>query len=105
MLLYHISGYIPEWIQLEKQVRESIEQTRLDLKRTLKTIASENLHSSNEQKTYLLNNARWNKALDKFRSDINEINLNINKLNLVVPMLWRQQVKFNKIVIFYENKN
>ncbi|CAF3998625.1 unnamed protein product, partial [Rotaria sp. Silwood1] len=54
-------------------------------------IASENTQSVDEQKTYLLSNIKWKQALEKFRTDIAEVNVNINKLNLIVPMLWRQQ--------------
>ena len=77
---------------MEKQVRQSIEQARIDLKRTFKMIATEYRLESDEKKSYLINNPKWIKALDKFRTDISMINLDINKLNLVVPMLWRQQV-------------
>ena len=87
-----ILGYMPEWILLEKQIRESIDEARINLKRVFKTIATENTQPSDEAKTYLTTNTKWTQALEKFRTDIIEINTNINKLNLVVPMLWRQQV-------------
>jgi hypothetical protein len=88
-----ILGYIPEWILLEKQVRQSIDEARINLKRVFKTIATEYSQSPDEQKKYLLNNTKWINALEKFRANIAEINVNINKLNLIVPMLWRQQVQ------------
>lgn len=85
---------MPDWILLEKEVRQSVEQARIDLKRVFKAIATE--HSStatiDEHKTYLANNPKWLQAIEKFQSDIAAVNVNINKLNLVVPMLWRQQV-------------
>jgi DnaJ family protein C protein 28 len=87
-----ISGYMPEWILLEKQVRQSIDQARINLKRVFKTIATESSEPSDEQKIYLKNNTKWAEALRKFRADIAETNVDINKLNLIVPMLWRQQV-------------
>ena len=86
---------MPEWILLEKQVRESIDGARISLKRAFKAIAIENSDKSDEQKTYLVNNSKWIEALDKFRRDIADVNVNINKLNLIVPMLWRQQVHYN----------
>lgn len=90
---------MPEWILLEKQVRESIEQARLDLKRVMKKIASEQPSIDDaEKKTYLSDNAKWTVATGKFHTDIAEINVNISKLNLVVPMLWRQQV-FNSVFL------
>ncbi|CAF5217655.1 unnamed protein product [Rotaria magnacalcarata] len=89
------NGYIPEWIQLEKQVREFIEQARIDMKRVFKAISSENLQSSDEKKSYLSNNIKWAQAIEKFRNDIIEVNLIIDKINLIVPMLWRQQVHYN----------
>jgi hypothetical protein len=86
---------MPEWISLEKQVRQSIDEARINLKRVFKTIATENPQPSDEQKTYLSTNTKWTKALEKFRSDIADVNVSINKLNLIVPMLWRQQVHYN----------
>jgi hypothetical protein len=58
-------------------------------------MATENSQPTDEQKTYLISNPKWTEALEKFRRDIAEINVNINKLNLIVPMLWRQQVHYN----------
>ena len=92
---------MPEWILLEKQVRESIEQARLDLKRVMKKVASEQPSIDDddvEKKAYLSDNAKWTVATGKFQADIAEINVNISKLNLVVPMLWRQQV-FNSFFL------
>ncbi|CAF1378625.1 unnamed protein product [Adineta steineri] len=89
------NGYMPEWILLEKQVRQSIDSARIDLKRVFKANASNNSLSSDEQKKYLSDNTKWTRALEKFRTDIADVNVNINKLNLIVPMLWRQQVHYN----------
>ncbi|CAF1368102.1 unnamed protein product [Adineta steineri] len=89
------NGYMPEWILLEKQVRQSIDSARIDLKRVFKTIAPDSSLSSDEQKKYLSDNTKWTRALEKFRTDIADVNVNINKLNLIVPMLWRQQVHYN----------
>ncbi|UJR29082.1 hypothetical protein I4U23_010296 [Adineta vaga] len=90
------NGYMPEWIVLEKQVRESIDTARIDLKRVFKTIATKNsLPSDETRKTFLSNTSQWTQAVDKFRADITDVNSNINKLNLIVPMLWRQQVHYN----------
>jgi hypothetical protein len=86
---------MPEWISLEKQVRQSIDEARINLKRIFKRIATENPQSSDEQKAYLSTNTKWTEALEKFRSDIADVNVSINKLNLIVPMLWRQQVHYN----------
>ncbi|CAF1192895.1 unnamed protein product [Adineta steineri] len=89
------NGYMPEWILLEKEVRQSIDSARIDLKRVFKTIAPDSSLSSDEQKKYLSDNTKWTRALEKFRTDIADVNVNINKLNLIVPMLWRQQVHYN----------
>ena len=87
-----VLGYMPEWILLEKQVREAVDEARIHLKRLFKAIASEGAQSLDERKADLGANTQWEGALTKFRADIAEVNLDINKLNLVVPMLWRQQV-------------
>lgn len=83
---------MPEWMILEKQVRESIDEARLHLKRVFKKLASD---KSDEHQSHLVNNAKWIEALDKFRRDVTDVNVNINKLNLIVPMLWRQQAHYN----------
>ena len=85
-------GYMPEWILLEKQVREDVDEARIHLKRLFKAIASEGSPSLDERRADLTGNTQWEGALAKFRANIAEVNLTINKLNLVVPMLWRQQV-------------
>jgi hypothetical protein len=84
---------MPDWILLEKQVRQSIDEARMDLKRAFKMIATESSRSSDDQKTYLLNNTKWEQTVKKFQADITAVNVDINKLNLIVPMLWRQQVQ------------
>jgi hypothetical protein len=88
----HLQGYVPEWILLEKQIRQAVERARLQLKRTLKTIHVEHLPTDTSDRTYLNEDCRWTRATNAFRVDIAAINSDINKLNLVVPMLWRQQV-------------
>jgi len=88
------NGYMPDWILLEKDIRQSIDQARMDLKRVYKTIASET-SATNDEKTFLVNNSKWIDAIDKFQNEIAAVNVNINKLNLIVPMLWRQQVHYN----------
>ena len=92
IFFFFVVGYMPEWILIEKQIRESIEQARINLKCIFKRLASENFQSSNEQKIDLSNHIQWLQALEKFHNEITEINNNIDKLNLIVPMLWRQQV-------------
>ena len=68
------------------------------MKRAFKTIASEHVQLADEQKSYLSNNIKWKQAIEKFRNDTTEVNLIIDKINLIVPMLWRQQVKINEII-------
>ena len=86
---------MPEWILLEKEVRQSIDEARINVKRVFKAIATEHSQSADDQKSYLINNPKWIGALEKFHREIADVNVNINKLNLIVPMLWRQQVHYN----------
>uniref|UniRef100_A0A8C6X6L6 DnaJ homologue subfamily C member 28 conserved domain-containing protein n=1 Tax=Naja naja TaxID=35670 RepID=A0A8C6X6L6_NAJNA len=69
------NGYQPEWILIQKEIRETIEKLR-------KTITA----SRNKQ---------WKEVCEEFRENIKILNKRINDFNLVVPILSRQMVHFN----------
>ncbi|EDO38573.1 predicted protein, partial [Nematostella vectensis] len=81
------TGYVPEWIALEKEIREDKEILReLLLKKRTK------LGPMPFSKASAL---VWDRNLDQFHERVKLINGKIDKLNLVVPIMNRQQVHMN----------
>ncbi|XP_060090286.1 dnaJ homolog subfamily C member 28 [Heteronotia binoei] len=80
------NGYQPEWILMQKEIRETIEKLRKDL------IASRN--KLGEPMT-LDKTKHWNEVCEQFTENIKELNRRINDFNLIVPILSRQMVHFN----------
>ncbi|XP_056415520.1 dnaJ homolog subfamily C member 28 [Hyla sarda] len=80
------NGYQPEWILLQKDIRETIEKLRQDLLASRKKLG--------DPMTYRQEN-QWMEICETFRGDITKLNKKINDFNLVVPLLSRQMVHFN----------
>lgn len=80
------NGYQPEWILMQKEIRETIEKLRKDM------VASRNKlgdpMTAHKEK-------QWNEICMEFVEDIKKLNKRINDFNLVVPILSRQMVHFN----------
>ncbi|NP_001090075.1 DnaJ heat shock protein family (Hsp40) member C28 L homeolog [Xenopus laevis] len=80
------NGYQPEWILLQKEIRETIETLRNEV------LASRvKLGDPLTPKT----SKKWEETCDQFKEDITKLNKRINDFNLVVPLLNRQMVHFN----------
>uniref|UniRef100_A0A8C8SC37 DnaJ heat shock protein family (Hsp40) member C28 n=1 Tax=Pelusios castaneus TaxID=367368 RepID=A0A8C8SC37_9SAUR len=79
------NGYQPEWILMQKEIRETIEELRKDI------VASRNKlgepMTSCRQK-------QWNQICEQFIEDIKKLNKRISDFNLIVPILNRQMVHF-----------
>lgn len=80
------NGYQPEWILIQKEIRETIEKLRKNI------IASRN--KLGDPMT-VQNEKQWKEVCEKFRENIKILNKRINDFNLVVPILSRQMVHFN----------
>ncbi|XP_070606455.1 dnaJ homolog subfamily C member 28 [Erythrolamprus reginae] len=80
------NGYQPEWIVIQKEIRETIEKLRKTV------IASRNKLGDplTVQKA-----KQWKEVCEEFRENIKILNKRINDFNLVVPILSRQMVHFN----------
>ncbi|XP_053242592.1 dnaJ homolog subfamily C member 28 [Podarcis raffonei] len=80
------NGYQPEWILIQKEIRETIEKLRKDM------IASRNKlgEPMTPQKE-----KQWKESCEQFTERIQTLNKRINDFNLVVPILSRQMVHFN----------
>lgn len=95
------NGYQPEWILMQKEIRETIEKLRKDM------VASRNKLgdpiSAHKER-------QWNEICAEFTENIKKLNKRINDFNLVVPILNRQMVHFNaskeiaRALEIYENQ-
>lgn len=84
------NGFTPEWISLNKEIREEIEMLRNGLSVERKYFAP---HPLNEEDGQL-----WSTVVEKYEKVVEQINKKINKFNLVVPILNKQvlQVSLQK---------
>ncbi|KAM9319585.1 dnaJ homolog subfamily C member 28 [Gastrophryne carolinensis] len=80
------NGYQPEWIVLQKEIRETIDKLRNGLVTSRKKLG--------EPMTYAKEN-EWTEVCDHFKENITKLNKRVNDFNLVVPLLNRQMVHFN----------
>ncbi|KAK9402143.1 DnaJ-like subfamily C member 28-like [Crotalus adamanteus] len=80
------NGYQPEWILMQKEIRETIEKLRKTI------IASRNKLGD---PITVQKEKQWKEVCEEFRENIKILNKRINDFNLVVPILSRQMVHFN----------
>ncbi|CAI9607586.1 unnamed protein product [Staurois parvus] len=80
------NGYQPEWIVLQKEIRDTTDKLRNELVASRKKIG--------EPMTYL-KEKEWMKICENFRENIIKLNKKVNDFNLVVPIMSRQMVHFN----------
>ncbi|XP_071994784.1 dnaJ homolog subfamily C member 28 [Engystomops pustulosus] len=79
------NGYQPEWIVLQKEIRETIDKLRQDLVASRKKLGDPMAYKQEKQ---------WTEIREKFTEDISKLNKRINDFNLVVPLMSRQMVHF-----------
>lgn len=81
------SGFAPEWIALEKEIRLDIERLREGLLEKRKKLGPSplTLHSTN----------RWERHLKEFNDKLRDTNKKIDKFNMIVPILNKQKVHVN----------
>ncbi|NXK10234.1 DJC28 protein, partial [Herpetotheres cachinnans] len=75
------NGYQPEWILMQKEIRETIEQLR-------KSIVASRSKLGGPMTPY--RQKQWNGICEQFIEDIRKLNKRIDNFNLVVPILSRQ---------------
>ncbi|KAJ3646191.1 hypothetical protein Zmor_023788 [Zophobas morio] len=81
------NGFTPEWITLQKEIREEIQELR-------KGIALERSHLG----SYPLNsdeNVEWCNIVCKYEKLTDQINKKITKFNLVVPIMDKQMIQIS----------
>ncbi|NXI58896.1 DJC28 protein, partial [Chloroceryle aenea] len=80
------NGYQPEWILMQKEIRETIERLR-------KSIVASRSKLGGPMTPY--RQKQWNRICEQFTEDIRKLNKRVDNFNLVVPILSRQMVHFN----------
>ncbi|KAG3283902.1 dnaJ homolog subfamily C member 28 [Ictidomys tridecemlineatus] len=80
------NGYQPEWILMQKEIKDTIEQLREAILVSRKKLG--NPMTPAEQK-------QWNQVCEQFQENIRKLNKRINDFNLIVPILARQKVHFD----------
>ncbi|XP_045140700.1 dnaJ homolog subfamily C member 28 [Echinops telfairi] len=80
------NGYQPEWILMQKEIKDSIEQLREAILASRKKLG--NPMTPNEQK-------QWDQVCEQFQENVRKLNKRIDDFNLIVPLLTRQKVHFN----------
>lgn len=80
------NGYQPEWILMQKEIKDTIEQLREAILVSRKKLG--NPLTPLEQK-------QWSQICEQFQEDIRKLNKRISDFNLIVPLLARQKVHFN----------
>ena len=81
------SGFAPEWISLDKEIRQDVTRLREDLLGKRRKLGPNPLT--------LQATVQWNHNLKEFEQKICSINKKIDKFNMIVPILNKQKVHFN----------
>ncbi|KAM6224031.1 dnaJ homolog subfamily C member 28 [Rhynchocyon petersi] len=80
------NGYQPEWILMQKEIKDTIEQLRGEILVSRKKLGSPLTPAKQKQ---------WNQICEQFQENIKKLNKRIDDFNLIVPLLTRQKVHFN----------
>lgn len=80
------NGFTPEWIQLSKEIREEIDEIKLELR---------NVRNNLGEELSLEDSHFWENAIEKLKHKEKSINKKIDKYNLLVPILQKQRLRIN----------
>ncbi|XP_051840903.1 dnaJ homolog subfamily C member 28 [Antechinus flavipes] len=80
------NGYQPEWILMQKEIKDTIEQLRKDILLSRNKLGHPMTSSELKQ---------WSQDCEKFQENIKKLNKRVNYFNLIVPILNRQKVHFD----------
>lgn len=84
------NGFVPEWISTHKEIREAIASLKVEL-RTERAKLHYPLERNEEQV--------WEKTIERAEETIKKVNKNIDKFNLIVPVMEKQMVHICLCVI------
>ncbi|KAK3108793.1 hypothetical protein FSP39_015853 [Pinctada imbricata] len=82
------NGFTPEWIMLEKEIRDEMKKARGNLAKEVKRLGLPPFESETS-------NTRWILRENIFREAVTNINQLIVKFNMVVPIMEKQMIPFN----------
>ncbi|XP_048202248.1 dnaJ homolog subfamily C member 28 [Perognathus longimembris pacificus] len=80
------NGYQPEWILMQKEIMDTIEQLREAILVSRKKLGNPMTPMEQQQ---------WKQVCEQFQENIRKLNKRINDFNLIVPILTRQKVHFD----------
>lgn len=85
------NGFVPEWITLQKEIREDIEELKKVLYQARAKLGPIPLESQEEK--------MWSKRIEKCQEFEQQVNKKIDKFNLIVPVLDKQMLQINLLKI------
>jgi len=85
------NGFTPEWILLEKEIRQDKEDIRKKLTRQRWKLGLNPPLSDKET-------AQWQEALSALQTDVDALNSKLNKYNLLVPFLYKQRAGISLVL-------
>nr|XP_002721329.2 dnaJ homolog subfamily C member 28 [Oryctolagus cuniculus]XP_008273157.1 dnaJ homolog subfamily C member 28 [Oryctolagus cuniculus] len=80
------NGYQPEWILMQKEIKDTIEQLREAILDSRKKLGNPMTPTEHKQ---------WDQVCEQFQENIRKLNKRISDFNLIVPILTRQKVHFD----------
>lgn len=81
------NGFVPEWISLQKEIREETQIIRSGLQMERAHFGPYPLSDDD--------NSLWETVVNKYEKAVQNVNSKINKYNLVVPILNKQLFALN----------
>lgn len=81
------NGFTPEWITLQRDIRDALTQLRKSIKEERAFFGEFPLSETENQ--------QWKTILKRYEYNVQEINKNIDKYNLIVPILENQFFRVN----------
>lgn len=79
------NGFIPEWITLQREIREDLNALKKHLKEERSQLSADLTISSPE----------WLNILERYQTEVDKINKKIDKYNLIVPIAAHQFFRLN----------
>lgn len=81
-------GFAPDWIMLEKDIRDALMEARSHLARVIEKIGSPPFSSPVQDRA-------WKFEYERFEAKISLVNDSVKKFNLIVPVLKKQLIPYS----------
>lgn len=81
-------GFAPDWIMLEKDIRDALMEARRHLARVIEKIGTPPFSSPMQDRA-------WKFEYDRFDAKISLVNESVKKFNLIVPVLKKQLIPYS----------